>query len=200
MLYRSEQPGASPGFLRVAAALWHLGSSALGICWVNYFDDYPLFCKDEDEEIVDQTASSFLKLLSVLFAEEGRKATKFSKAFKALGLMFDLSRFGEGEVTVSHTPERVSELSDTIQGIVDSDRLSQAEAESLRGRLHWFTFFLFGRRASQAMNSLSDWIKTRTPNTRIPEDLKDALMYLKETALQAAPVKISRNISRTFLV
>ena len=192
--------GSVPGFLRVAAALWHLGSRALGLCWVNYFDDFPMFCRDEDEEVVDQTAASFLRLLSVLFAETGRKATRFAKIFKALGLMFDLSNFGEGEVTVGHTPERVAELADTIQRIVESGCLSQAEAESLRGRLHWFTSFLFGRRASQSMNSLSDWIKSGTSNTRLSEELKEALTYLKDVALTAAPVRISRSLSRTFIV
>ena len=192
--------GSVPGFLRVAAALWHLGSRALGLCWVNYFDDFPMFCRDEDEEVVDQTAASFLRLLSVLFAETGRKATKFAKIFKALGLMFDLSNFGEGEVTVGHTPERVAELADAIQRIVESGCLSQAEAESLRGRLHWFTSFLFGRRASQSMNSLGDWIKSGTSNTRLPEELIEALIYLKDVALTAAPVRISRSLGRTFLV
>ena len=192
--------GSVPGFLRVAAALWHLGSRALGLCWVNYFDDFPMFCRDEDEEVVDQTAASFLRLLSVLFAETGRKATKFAKIFKALGLMFDLSNFGEGEVTVGHTPERVAELADAIQRIVESGCLSQAEAESLRGRLHWFASFLFGRRASQSMNSLSDWIKSGTSNTRLSEELKEALTYLKDVALTAAPVRISRSLSRTFIV
>ena len=96
-------------------------------------------------------------------------------------------------MAVGHTPERVAELADTIQRMVESGKLSQAEAESLRGRLHWFTSFLFGRRASQSMNSFSYWIKTGTSNTRLPEDLKEALLYLKDIALTAAPVRISQN-------
>ena len=119
--------GSVPSFLRCAAAFWLLGARGLGLAWTNYFDDYPMFSKEDCSETADQVAADFFDLLSVLFAREGKKATAFAQVFKALGLLFDLSRFGEGEVFITHTPERCEELKSTIEAILTADNLPHAE-------------------------------------------------------------------------
>jgi len=187
-------------FLRCAAATWFLGSHALGIPWTSYFDDFPLFSLDENCEVTDHVATSFLDLLRIYFAKEGRKATVFGKSFKALGLVIDLSHFGEGYVTIGHTPERGEELRSTIANILEADRLSHAEAESLRGRLHWYTSFLFGRRSAQALNVLSDWVNRGTSKCTLSDDLRDSLKLLHDVSLHAEPLKISGDLRRSFLV
>ena len=95
-----------------------------------------MFAKAESSDTTDSLAADFLDLFSILFAREGKKATSFDQTFRALGLLFDLSRFDDGEVTIGHTKERGEELKATISAILASDCLSHAEAESLRGRLH----------------------------------------------------------------
>ena len=192
--------GSVPSFLRCAAAFWLLGARGLGLAWTNYFDDYPMFSKEDCSETADQVAADFFDLLSVLFARDGKKATAFAQVFKALGLLFDLSRFGEGEVFLTHTPERCEELKSTIEAILAADNLPHAEAESLRGRLHWFTSFLFGRRSSQALNVVSDWVHRGATSGKLSDDMKDALTYLKDVALAAPPLKISRSLHKTFLI
>ncbi|CAE7282163.1 unnamed protein product [Symbiodinium sp. CCMP2592] len=192
--------GSVSSFLRCAAAIWFLGSHALGIPWTNYFDDFPIFSKDSDCDLVEEVATSFLDLLHVYFARAGKKATVFAKAFKALGLIIDLSHFGEGYVTIGHTQERGDELRATITRILESNRLSHAEAESLRGRLHWYTSFLFGRRSSQALNVLSDWVNRSASKGMLPTELRESLMFLRDVALHSAPLKISRSLQRTFLI
>ncbi|CAE7816673.1 unnamed protein product [Symbiodinium sp. CCMP2456] len=187
-------------FLRCAAATWFLGSHALGIPWTSYFDDFPLFSLDENCEVTDHVATSFLDLLRIYFAKEGRKATVFGKSFKALGLVIDLSHFGEGYVTIGHTPERGEELRSTIANILEADRLSHAEAESLRGRLHWYTSFLFGRRSAQALNVLSDWVNRGTSKCTLSDDLRDSLKLLRDVSLHSEPLKISGDLRRSFLV
>ena len=192
--------GSVPSFLRCAAAIWLLGAKSLGIAWTSYFDDNPMFAKAESSDTTDSLAADFLDLFSILFAREGKKATSFDQTFRALGLLFDLSRFDEGEVTIGHTKERGEELKATISAILAADCLSHAEAESLRGRLHWYTSFLFGRRSSQALNVVSDWVNRGVSSGRLSEDLKDALKYLKDVALDAPPLKISRTLHKTFLI
>ena len=169
-----------PSFLRCAAAFWLLGVRGLGLAWTNYFDDYPMFSKEDCSETADQVAADFFDLLSVLFAREGKKATSFAQVF--------------------NTPERCEELKSTIEAILTADNLSHAEAESLRGRLHWFTSFLFGRRSSQALNVVSDWVYRGATSGRLSDDMKDALTYLKDVALVAPPLKISRSLHKTFLI
>ncbi|CAE7245150.1 unnamed protein product [Symbiodinium sp. CCMP2592] len=192
--------GSVSSFLRCAAAIWFLGSHALGIPWTNYFDDFPIFSKDSDCGLVEEVATSFLDLLHVYFARAGKKATVFTKAFKALGLIIDLSHFGEGYVTIGHTQERGDELRATITRILESNRLSHAEAESLRGRLHWYTSFLFGRRSSQALNVLSDWVNRSASKGALPTELRESLTFLRDVALHSEPLKISRSLQRTFLI
>ena len=192
--------GSVPSFLRCAAAIWLLGAKSLGIAWTNYFDDFPMFAKAESSDTTDALAADFLDLFSILFAREGKKATSFDQAFRALGLLFDLSRFDEGEVTIGHTKERGEELKATISAILAADCLSHAEAESLRGRLHWYTSFLFGRRSSQALNVVSDWVNRGVSSGRLSEDLREALTYLKDVALDAPPLKISRALHKTFFI
>ncbi|CAE7797083.1 unnamed protein product [Symbiodinium sp. CCMP2592] len=192
--------GSVSSFLRCAAAIWFLGSHALGIPWTNYFDDFPIFSKDSDCDLVEEVATSFLDLLHLYFARAGKKATVFAKAFKALGLIIDLSHFGEGYVTIGHTQERGDELRATITRILESNRLSHAEAESLRGRLHWYTSFLFGRRSSQALNVLSDWVNRSASKGTLPTELRESLMFLRDVALHSEPLKISRSLQRTFLI
>ncbi|CAE7525719.1 unnamed protein product, partial [Symbiodinium microadriaticum] len=171
------------------------GAKSLGIAWTNYFDDFPMFAKAESSDTTDSLAADFLDLFSILFAREGKKATSFDQTFRALGLLFDLSRFEEGEVTIGHTKERGEELKATISAILAADCLSHAEAESLRGRLHWYTSFLFGRRSSQALNVVSDWVNRGVSSGRLSEDLKDALKYLKDVALDAPPFENLKNAS-----
>ena len=60
-------------------------------------------------------------------------------------LVFADSKYGY--VTLKHTPERVAELRQALEHYIDADKLTPVEAASLRGRLHWFSSYLFGRRA-----------------------------------------------------
>ena len=130
--------GSVSGFLRTAAATWFLGSARVGLAWCSYFDDFPLLALKSCTHQADGCAKALFDLLGIRFAREGKKAVPFSSTFKALGLLFDLSKFGEGEVVIRHTDERIKELHASLSKALEADKLTPAEAESLRGRLHWF--------------------------------------------------------------
>ena len=102
--------GSVRGFLRTSSATWFLGAFGLGLCWVCYFDDYPLlaFCVTPlKPSLVHKDCSKF-QVLGIGFAREGKKATSFAEQFKALGLVVDLSSFGDGRVVIRHTHTRGS--------------------------------------------------------------------------------------------
>ncbi|CAE7248436.1 unnamed protein product [Symbiodinium sp. CCMP2456] len=192
--------GSVAGFLRTSAATWHVGSTLMGLSWCNYFDDFPLFSLDENCQCTESCAEGLLDALGITFAREGRKATKFSKECRALGLIIDLSKFGDGIVYIRHTPERIQELRQTISVILDRGTLESSEAEALRGRLHWFSSFLFGRRASQALGVLGLRVKGLDGGKKLSGDLRQALTYLRDRALESPPVQLSPAIKETFYI
>ena len=192
--------GSVSGFLRTAAAAWFLGTEAVKLCWGNYFDDYPMFALDQDTEASEACAQGLMNVLGIEYASEGKKATVFGKQCRALGLIIDLSDFGSGRVILKHTPERVNELHRTITKILDADHLSPMEAESLRGRLHWFSTFLFGRRSTQALRQVGRRASGDDRLCKLDEPLKAALFFLRDTALNSRPITLSADSQRTFLV
>ena len=99
--------GSVGGFLRTSAATWFLGVYGLGLCWGNYFDDYPIFAADSQTHEAESCAEGLMNLLGVQFADSGKKATRFGKEVKALGLVLDLTKFHLGEVRICHTDQRI---------------------------------------------------------------------------------------------
>ncbi|CAE7289458.1 unnamed protein product [Symbiodinium sp. CCMP2592] len=192
--------GSVAGFLRTSAATWHIGSALLGLSWCNYFDDFPLFSLDEHCPCAESCAEALLDILGITFAREGKKATEFSKQCRALGLIIDLSEFGQGVVYIKHTPERIQELRQTLTHILESGLLESSEAEALRGRLHWFSSFLFGRRPCQALRVLGLRAKGLDRGKKLSSDLRDALTYLRDRALESPPVQLTPDIKETFYV
>ena len=186
--------GSVSGFLRTAAATWHLGVVKVGLAWCNYFDDYPMLSLRSHACQSDQCAKRLLDLLELAYATSDKKATEFSTVFRALGLLFDLSKFGQGEVTLTHTKERVQELQETLTKILCEDKLEPAEAEALRGRLHWYCTFLFGRRPCQAVSVLGKRAKGPRGTTHLSPELRESLTFLLDKALTAPPLRITRSI------
>eukprot|EP00435_Cladocopium_sp_Y103_P046499 s2235_g13.t1 len=118
------------GFLRVAHSLWWLGCVALKLVWSNFFDDFVTLARDLEATAVDIASSQFLKLLGWETAS-GEKNLPFSSKFKALGVEIDLSAWTSGKVFFSNTQKRADELIKTIDGILESKKLSLHGAQVL---------------------------------------------------------------------
>ena len=139
--------GSLAGFLRVRTAVFHLLTLGMEVCAGTFFDDFPILSKSE-VAVADQTekhVSHLLNLIGPRFSSEGKKWLPFDESMAVLGAILDLRRFAEGVVSFKHTEARRSELEETLNRHLESDALSQKDAESLRGRLIWFESFLFGR-------------------------------------------------------
>ena len=67
--------GSAKGFLRTSAATWFLGVNRLDLYWGNYFDDYPIFAADSQTHEAESYAEGLMNLLSIQFADSGKKAT-----------------------------------------------------------------------------------------------------------------------------
>ena len=192
--------GSVGGFLRVSNAIWHTGVHDLEIPWLSYFDDFPVLspaaCCDQVDSLVDKLFSC----LHVEYAKTGKKAVEFNCRFAALGLMCDLSGFDEGSFTIGHTVERKTELVATIRAILDSDELTPKEAEVLRGRLHWFNSYLFGRAPCNAMHTLSKRAQGHTHDSRLGEDLRASLSILLNHLETSPPLTLRLTSGRSLFV
>ena len=192
--------GSVAGFLRVSSALWHTGVRDMGLGWSAYFDDFPLLAAEGHESQVNSLAGEVFDALQVEYAKEGKKAVDFASIFSALGLSFDLTRFAEGVVTIRHTEARTSELLETISEILNEGRLKAKDAEVLRGRMHWYTSYLFGRAPCQAMHQISLRAQGHDSCTALTTDLEDALKFMRAYLKDARPLELRQTTGREMFI
>eukprot|EP00435_Cladocopium_sp_Y103_P021436 s594_g5.t1 len=148
--------GSVSAFLRVAMAIWFIGVKGLKLCWTCFFDDYTLLSKKTTAFSASTAAEGLFSLLGIKFAQDGKKAVPWGTLVKTLGVVIDLAPTGEeGKVvTLGHTESRVRELSLLIAGFLKEKKMSQKDAERLRGRLQWFESFAHGRGEDEKVGTI----------------------------------------------
>ena len=111
--------------------------------------------------------------------------------------MCDLSGFDEGSFTIGHTDERKAELVDSIRAILAEGVLSPKAAEVLRGRLHWFNSYLFGRAPCNAMHKRA---QGHDHGNLLCDDLQSSLLTLLKHLETAPPLTIRLTSGRNLYV
>ena len=97
-------------FLRVARAIWWIGTKLFKLMWTSFYDDYILLSPPSLSHSAEASAQALLRLLGWVFAEDGRKAAPFDTNCKALGVCFVFDDSRAGRCEIKNTPERVQEL------------------------------------------------------------------------------------------
>ena len=146
--------GSVSGFLRGSTALFHIITFGLGVWAGTFFDDFPILCRGDFANQTEQQVSLLLDLLGMRFAREGKKWMPFSEQMEVLGVVIDLSHFDQRVVYFKHTEARKTELDEVITKHLTEDRMTQKEAETLRGRLIWCEGFMFGRIANLSLHTI----------------------------------------------
>ena len=172
--------GSVGGFLRVSLAIWFIGMAIFRLLWTAFFDDYTVFTRDALVSNTSKTVEAIFDLLGVEFARDGDKACVFAKRFKSLGVEIDLQSFGAGVVHLGHTLERREELSLVLKEILKEKSITSKQAESMRGRLHWFESFAFGRVANSAVKVLGELALSGRKRIDLAETDRTALSFLCE--------------------
>ena len=183
--------GSVGGFLRISLAVWYVGLFIFRLPWTAYFDDYTIFSRDLLVSNTSKTVDNLFDLLGIEVAREGSKASGFSKQFKSLGVEIDLRDFCMGEARLGHTRERREEIGAVLDDILQSSSVTTKQAESLRGRLHWFESFAFGRVANGAVKTLGDLSLRRSKKVQLRDHEVRDLRFLRERVLQAPPLKLT---------
>ena len=192
--------GSVGGFLRVSIAVWYLGVTQLHLPWCAYFDDYTIFCEKRLASNTSLAVETFFDLIGLDFAKEGSKAMQFDYKFKTLGVELDLGSASSGVVKISHTESRVSELSELLNGFLVDKAITAKQAESLRGRLHWFESFAFGRLANQAIAKLGEYAYSQESKLKLKEEDLQVLEFLKNRVLTAPPILLSPSCLESWVI
>jgi hypothetical protein len=192
--------GSVGGFLRISLAVWYIGLVMFRLAWTAYFDDYTVFCRDMLISNTSKTVDNLFDLLGIEVAREGSKATGFSKQFKSLGVELDLRDFCRAEARIGHTSERREEIGAVLDDILRASCVTAKQAESLRGRLHWFESFAFGRVANGAVKTLGDLsLRGLKQIVLRPREIRD-LCFLRDRVLQAPPLKLTPTCLMSWVV
>ena len=177
-------------FNRVAKVLRLLLCRLFLLVNTSFFDDY---CQLEFAPLCDsawRTAETVLKLLGwkIAMAEEKRKP--FAKSFQMLGAVIDLSRSDAGVVLVSNKESRLDELSTTVSALNVGSFMSEAQLQSLRGRLLYAAGHTFGRCTQIAVQALGRFSRSGNGVTLDGEMLK-SIQFAVHT-LVTAPARAIR--------
>eukprot|EP00435_Cladocopium_sp_Y103_P054836 s1981_g18.t1 len=191
--------GSVSAFLRISMFLWYVGVIGLKLAWTSFYDDYTLLSRTDCASNTAWAAECLFDLLGVLFAKEGKKATKFDTTFNALGVTFDLKSVCDGAVSIGHTDARRSELLETLQAILQEETASSKTLERLRGRLLWFENFVCGRQANFLVAKLGKYVSGDKIARRLTLELKHVLQELLKRIESGKPVVISKKVLSTWI-
>ena len=119
-------------FLRVSNALWKIGTKLLNLMWSAYFDDFFSITEATSSKHTDLIVSAFFSILGWRLSHD--KLVDYSTICKVLGVQFDLRMSGAGLAYVANTNDRVVELCENLDEVVETKQLSKVDGERLRGR------------------------------------------------------------------
>lgn len=166
-------------------AVWYIGVCGLRLCWTSFFDDFTLLSKRVCANSAAIAVEGLFSLLGIDYAKDGKKAVSWDTQVKAFQVFMKRS-LSDGEsrfVTIGHTPKRVAELSETLEGIPQLGSMSKREAERLRGCLQWFESFAGGRVAQQSLLAISKMAPTGRKSEKLTKADMDAVRFLKERVI-----------------
>ena len=192
--------GSVAGFLRVSTAVFHLLTLGMEVWAGTFFDDFPILSKPEVANQTEQHVSHLLNLIGLRFSSEGKKWLPFDESMAVLGVILDLERFAEGVVSFKHTEARRSELEETLNRHLESDALSQKDAESLRGRLIWFESFLFGRIANLSLHKIGKRATALGHGHKLNDRLRRALVFFRDRIVNGRPIEITKAVGKTMYI
>jgi hypothetical protein len=143
-------------FLRLARAIWWIGTTACFLVWSSFYDDYILFSTPDLVRSSEITAAALFELLGWDYARDGRKCIPFSYTCEALGVLFNLDESAKGICKLFNATSRIEEIAAEVERVVQSGFILQSDAQKLRGRLQFAEAQLYGRTGKRCIRVLRD--------------------------------------------
>ena len=173
-------------FLRVAQAIWKLGTKLLHLLWTSYFDDFFSIAEKETSRHTDLIIAAVFSILGWKLSVG--KLVDYDTVCKVLGVQFDLNMSGCGMAFVCNTDDRVEELCEALDQVIKLGKLKRSEGERLRGRLQFACGQLFGRTARNHIRVLSAHI--RSNKQLLLDDTVHALVSIRAQIKLNVPRRI----------
>jgi hypothetical protein len=148
-------------FLRLARAIWWIGTVGCKLMWTSFYDDFITCSKPVLSSCAESTVISLFRLLGWAFAEDGDKCQPFPDSCEALGVAVNLSDSGKGRATICNTEARIQELFADLQAVLDEGVLKSKVAQRLRGRKQFAESQLFGCTGRRCLKVLSDFAESK---------------------------------------
>ena len=177
-------------FCRTSLGIWAIGVTMLLLMWSVYYDDFVGGEIPPLSRLFDVCAETLFMLLG--WDTSPDKPSTFGGIAKVLGLEFDLRESQLGRFYMRNTTSRCEELRDTISIILERGTLARKECERLRGRLQFASNQVAGKKAGLAFKVLSKHLRTR--QTSVDDELRAALLFLRDSFLEGPPRALSANI------
>ena len=154
--------------------------------WSAYFDDHFSIVEKDAARHTDLVISSMFSILGWRLSSD--KLVDFNSVCKVLGVQFDLRMSGVGPSFVTNTEDRISELCERLDEILESGKLSRSEGERFRGRLLFAAGQLFGRSTRNHIRTLS--MHVQRGRKTLDHETLCALRSIRERISSNVPRKI----------
>ena len=184
-------------FLRISHSLWHIGVQIFKIPWSNYFDDFVTIADEREASNVTETVHCLFRLLGWKFAEGGAKAPPFSSSFSALGVNINVGKMACGEVVIDNTESRKQDLCKTIEGCLETNKLSRHDALKLRGRMQFTSGQVYGRVVKTCLGYVTTHAYSAVVS-KMNQQTTNALQLYRDMLLYQGPRVLSCRSSSTW--
>ena len=192
--------GSVSAFLRVAMAVWRVGSVLLKLVWSSFFDDFSNITRSVLANNTKWAIETLFDLLGIDFDRDGKKAPPYSSFFQMLGLQVDPSTSANRKIMIGHTDSRRDELASFLRGILEAGEIEPRTFERLRGRMVFFEGYSFGRVPSCAVRALASACKTATSPVSLNAELKGAIAILLQRVATAEPLCVQPISRETWIL
>eukprot|EP00435_Cladocopium_sp_Y103_P038982 s2786_g10.t1 len=174
-------------FNRISKLLWALGCK-LGLIWASYYDDYPLLCPSNLEASSLGGAKALFNLLGFEYAAD----KMFDPAPKAdiLGVELDLSLSGQGCVDIRNKQDRIEDICNALDNILETGRLKPRDLPSHLGRLQFADMQIAGRAGKLAMHDLRQMGSTGAAEIDLEPSHVSALKLLRKRIASGKPRRL----------
>ena len=180
---------AVPNFYRVAEWYSRFLCRYYHIAVDRFFDDFWLVTTQSRSSIGMRCLLETAELFGIVF--DADKTQLPSQRTEALGVRFNTVQINTaGLLTVEPKPSRVAKLVSTIDGVLDTDTLTPAQAASLVGKFGFLASTLYGKVGRCAMLALRSRQYSLDSVTGLSPELITSLKLMRIFASEAPPREV----------
>ena len=165
------------GFNRTSKFLTVVATRCADLVVSSYYDDFSQLELEKLSASADSTFKAIFKKLGFALSEDPAKDKQFSKKFSPLGVEIDLSKSGEGLVSISPKVGRVVKIVEHCKTIVKDGKLTFKDARTLQGVLRFLRESLFGRCGGMLLHSLQQH-QGSSGSVSVSKTLEEELLWL----------------------